>query len=125
MADQPLQVVFLDRDTISPQTSLRQLSFEHTLTVYGRTSRDQVAERIADADIVITNKVALRQEALEQAGRLKIVAVAATSTENHHLATHARPGLTVTNSRGSAVPPLPRQHSAMISCLLHHIPSLH
>src|SRR3546814_2935640 len=77
MADQPLQVVFLDRDTISPQTSLRQLSFEHTLTVYGRTSRDQVAERIADADIVITTKVALRQEALEQAGRLKIVAVAA------------------------------------------------
>ncbi|HEY9573410.1 MAG TPA: D-2-hydroxyacid dehydrogenase [Pusillimonas sp.] len=121
MADQPLQVVFLDRDTISPQTSLRQLSFEHTLTVYGRTSRDQVAERIADADIVITNKVALRQEALEQAGRLKIVAVAATGTDNVDLATCARQGITVSNIRGYAVNTVPEHTFALIFALRRSI----
>ncbi len=53
MAERPLQVVFLDRETISPQTVLRPLSFDHELTVYGRTSPELVGERIANADITL------------------------------------------------------------------------
>src|SRR5690554_6299613 len=113
MADQPLQVVFLDRDTISPQTSLRQLSFDHKLTVYDRTSRDQVAERIAGADIVITNKVPVRQEAIEQASRLKLVAIAATGTDNVDLAACAKQGITVSNIRGYAVNTVPEHTFAL------------
>src|SRR5690606_39797536 len=82
MADQALRIVFLDRETISPQTTLKPFSFPHELTMYGRTSRDQVAERIAQADAGITNKVPLRQEALEQASALKMGAGAATGTDN-------------------------------------------
>src|SRR5690606_37600762 len=97
MNTQALQVVFLDRDTISPETVLRPFAFAHQLTVYDRTRAEQVAERIADADIVITNKVALRQEALAQAQRLKMVAVAATGTDNIDLAACAEKGIVVSN----------------------------
>jgi glycerate dehydrogenase len=121
MADQPLQVVFLDRDTISPQTSLRQLSFDHKLTVYDRTSRDQVAERIAGADIVITNKVPVRQEAIEQASRLKLVAIAATGTDNVDLAACAKQGITVSNIRGYAVNTVPEHTFALIFALRRSI----
>ena len=36
--DRPARVVFLDRDTISPETVLRPLSFPHELEVFDRTT---------------------------------------------------------------------------------------
>ncbi len=121
MAARPLQVVFLDRETISSQTTLRSLSFEHELKVYGRTSGDQVAERIADADIVITNKVPLRQEALEHAANLKMVAVAATGTDNVDLSACERKGIVVSNIRGYAISTVPEHVFALIFALRRSI----
>lgn len=121
MAEESLQVVFLDRDTISPQTTLRPLSFKHELKVHGRTSRDQVAQRIADADIVITNKVPVRQEAIEQASRLKMVAVAATGTDNVDLQACAKKGVVVSNIRGYAVHTVPEHTFALIFALRRSI----
>jgi glycerate dehydrogenase len=117
MAEGRLQVVFLDRETISPQTVLRPLSFDHELIIHGRTRSDQVAERIADADVVITNKVAVRHDALKQAGRLKMVAVAATGTDNVDLAYCAENGITVSNIRGYAVNTVPEHVFALMFAL--------
>lgn len=121
MADLPLQVVFLDRDTVSPQTNLRPLSFEHELHVFGRTTRDQVPERIANADIVITNKVPVRREAIEQARRLKMVAVAATGTDNIDLDACADKGVVVSNIRGYAIHSVPEHTFALIFALRRSI----
>ena len=55
--DRPARIVFLDRATLSPQTRLRAPAFPHEMVVHERTTADEVAERIAGADIVITNKV--------------------------------------------------------------------
>ncbi len=121
MAQRPMQIVFLDRETISPKTVLRPVSFDHQLTVYGRTTRDQVAERIADADIIITNKVPLRQEAIEQANRLKMVAVAATGTDNVDLAACSRKGIVVSNIRGYAINTVPEHVFALIFALRRSI----
>ena len=60
-SDRPARVVILDRDTISPETVLRPLSFRHQLEVFDRTAAQQMAGRIADADIVITNKAPVRE----------------------------------------------------------------
>ena len=59
-ADRPARVVFLDRETLSPETRLRRAGFPHRLSVFDRTAPDEVAERIAEADIVITNKAPVR-----------------------------------------------------------------
>lgn len=125
MADAALNVVFLDRDTISEQTTLRRLSFDHTLTVYNRTSADQVAERIADADIVITNKVPVREAALAGATRLKMIAVAATGTDNVDLKTCAQRGIVVSNIRGYAVHTVPEHVFALIFALRRSIVAYH
>ena len=117
MADQPLQIVFLDRETISPQTVLRPLSFAHNLTVHNRTAPDQVAARIAEADIVISNKVALSKEALDVAPRLKMVAVAATGTDMVDLDACATRGIVVSNIRGYAVNTVPEHTFALIFAL--------
>ena len=59
-----LTIVFLDRDTLSAETVLRAPGFPHELIVHGRTTAEEVSERIAKADIVISNKVPLRRESL-------------------------------------------------------------
>ncbi|MEO6959622.1 MAG: D-2-hydroxyacid dehydrogenase [Burkholderiaceae bacterium] len=117
MASRPLQIVFLDRETIPPRTVLRTPSFAHELTVHDRTSRDQVAARIADADIVITNKAPIDRVALDGAQRLKMVAVAATGTDIVDLAACAARGVVVSNIRGYAVNTVPEHTFALIFAL--------
>ena len=76
------QIVFLDRETIAPQTILRRPNFAHSWVEHGRTSPEQVLERLANGtNIVITNKVPLRADALAKLPSLELIAVAATGTD--------------------------------------------
>lgn len=119
--DRPARVVFLDRDTLSPETVLRELGFPHELVVFGRTTAEQVAERIAGADIVITNKAPVRAAALEAAGRLRLVAVAATGTDVVDVKACAARGITVSNIRNYAVNTVPEHTFALILALRRSI----
>jgi glycerate dehydrogenase len=115
-ADAPV-VVFLDRETLSPQTHVRAPSFPHHMEVFARTSPAEVAERISDATIVITNKVPLTREAIDGAPRLRLVAVAATGTDVVDLAACSARGIIVSNIRGYASKTLPEHTFALILAL--------
>jgi glycerate dehydrogenase len=115
------RIVFLDRDTLSPQTRLRSPGFDHELVLHDRTSPQQVAQRIAGADIVIVNKVKLTAEALQQAPRLRLVAVAATGTDNIDLQACERRGIVVSNIRNYAVHTVPEHTFALIFALRRSI----
>jgi glycerate dehydrogenase len=112
-----MNVVFLDRDTISPRTRLRSPSFAHEWREYGSTDAAQVAARIADADIVITNKVPISAAALERAARVKFVAVAATGTDIVDIGACKSRGITVSNIRDYAVHTVPEHTFALIFAL--------
>jgi glycerate dehydrogenase len=113
----PARVVFLDRDTLSPETKLRPLAFPHELVVFDRTRPEQVAERIAEADVVITNKAPVRKDSLERAPRLRLVAVAATGTDIVDVAACQARGVTVANIRNYAVHTVPEHTFALILAL--------
>lgn len=115
------KIVFLDRETLSPQTTLRQPRFPHELVLHPRTSSDEVAERIADADIVIVNKVKLPAQALARATRLRLIAVAATGTDNVDLAACRAHGIVVSNIRNYAVHTVPEHTFALIFALRRSI----
>ena len=116
-----MNIVFLDRSTLSPQTRLRAPSFDHDMAVFDRTAPTEVADRIRDADIVIVNKVALGREALEGAHRLKLVAVAATGTDNIDQAACGARGVAVSNIRNYAVHTVPEHTFALIFALRRSI----
>jgi len=97
-----MNIVFLDRDTISPDTTLRTPSFAHSWVQHDRTTAEQAAHRIRNADIVIVNKVKLSAEMLAQAPKLKLIAVAATGTDNIDLAACQARGIVVSNVRNYA-----------------------
>lgn len=116
-----MNIVFLDRDTISPQTLIRTPDFAHQLTIHGGTRPEEVARRIAQADIVVVNKVRLTDEALRQAPKLKLIAVAATGTDNVDLKACAARGIAVSNIRNYAIHTVPEHTFALIFALRRSI----
>jgi glycerate dehydrogenase len=80
-----------------------------------------VASRIADAHVVVTNKVPMRREAIEGAARLRLVAVAATGTDNIDLDASASRGIVVSNIRNYAVHTVPEHTFALILALRRNI----
>ncbi|MCW5714955.1 MAG: D-2-hydroxyacid dehydrogenase [Bauldia sp.] len=121
LQDQPLTIVFLDRDTLSPETTLKPINYPHRLVTHSRTRPEEVAERIADADIVIVNKVPVREDALASARRLKLVALSATGTDNVDVKAANGRGITVSNIRNYAGHTVPEHTFALILALQRNI----
>lgn len=121
----PARIVFLDRETLSPEIRLRAPAFPHELIAFGRTQAGEVAERIHDADIVITNKAPVRREAIEGAERLRLVAVAATGTDVVDVGACDARGIVVSNIRNYAVHTVPEHTFALIFALRRSIVAYH
>lgn len=90
------QVVFLDAGTL-PQ----ELTFDSALGIdyraFDATAADQVPARIAEARVVITNKLRLPAELLRAAPTLKLVCIAAAGTDNVDLEAARGLGIDVHN----------------------------
>lgn len=67
------------------------------VTVYPRTSPDEVADRGRDADVLLTNKVVISEELMAGLPRLKYIGVLATGYNVVDTAAAARRGIVVTN----------------------------
>jgi glycerate dehydrogenase len=105
------KIVFLDRSTII--ADVRRPNFEHEWTEYETSKPGKVVERLRGATIAITNKVALREAALEQLPGLKFIAVCATGVDIVDLEYCRRRNLPVANVRGYALHTLP-EHVMML-----------
>lgn len=116
-----MKIVFLDRETISPQTRVRRPAFDHEWVEYPRTSPAEAADRLRDADVAIVNKVKLPADVLAQAPRLRLVAVAATGTDNIDLAACQARGIVVSNVRNYATHTVPEHTFALIFALRRSI----
>ena len=116
-----IRIVFLDRDTLSPETVVRAPSVPHEMVVHARTAPDEVAERIRDADVVITNKAPVRAEALAGATKLKLIAVSATGTDIVDLADAKARGIAVCNIRSYAKHTVPEHTFALMLALRRSI----
>ena len=74
-----MNIVILDGYTANPgDLSWDRLKTFGELTVYERTPASDTVERAKNADIVLTNKVILGKEEIEQLPRLKYIGVLAT-----------------------------------------------
>jgi len=116
--------VFLDQDSLNcgdlDFSSLNQILPE--LRYYSATAPHEVAERIAEAEVVISNKVRLDAAVLEQASRLKLICVAATGVNNVDLEAAARQEITVCNCRGYGVASVVQHVFALLLNLVTHLP---
>jgi glycerate dehydrogenase len=118
-------VIFLDRATLPAGIVLRTLDFPHEWRVHDATRAEDVAARIAEADIVVTNKAPVRGDALDSAPHLRMIAVAATGYDNVDLAACARRNIVVSNVRNYAVNTVPEHTFALILALRRSIGAYH
>ncbi|MGR5093330.1 D-2-hydroxyacid dehydrogenase [Vibrio maritimus] len=119
------KIVFLDRDTIPAHILIPQPAFDHQWVNYPETAPHEVAKRISDADIVISNKVYLGEEALNTASRLKHIAVAATGVNNVDLDYCRKHQIRVTNIQGYATQSVPEHIIGLLFALKRNLFAYH
>ena len=85
--------------------------------IFETTSPEQTAARIAEADVVITNKVVLDRELIEGAAHLKLICVCATGTNNIDLDAAAERNIPVKNVTGYTGTSLAQHTLALILAL--------
>jgi len=95
-----MKIVWTERDSIGLDVSLDKISRLGELVTYPYCDPDEVAQRIADADIIIPNKVKLNEKVLAGAPNVKLICEAATGYDNIDLNYCKSRGIAVTNVPG-------------------------
>jgi glycerate dehydrogenase len=81
MPEKP-SAVFLDTATVGPGVDMSALEALLDIEYYESTDKQDVAQRIADREIVIVNKTRIDRAAIEAAKRVKLIVLTATGTDN-------------------------------------------
>jgi glycerate dehydrogenase len=76
------RIVFLDAGTVDDLSAFDRFHELGDFTAYPRSKPDEVVERARDAQVVITNKVAITADHLAELPELRLICVAATGTNN-------------------------------------------
>ncbi|OON63366.1 glycerate dehydrogenase [Massilia sp. KIM] len=113
------RIVFLDRDSLI--ADVRPPAFAHAWQDHAASAEHEVVERLRGATIAITNKVPLRAAALAQLPELKMVAIAATGTDNVDLAACRERGIVVSNIRNYSLVSVPEHCMALLLALRRNL----
>lgn len=94
-----MKIVLLDTLTYG-DTSLEGFNALGEVTAYATTSSDETAERVREAEVIVTNKVVINDAIMASASNLKLICVAATGMNNIDHDAAARRGIVVKNVAG-------------------------
>jgi lactate dehydrogenase-like 2-hydroxyacid dehydrogenase len=93
------KIVFLDASTIGDDISLDSIKEFGSVTLYDSTNTSQTLNRVKDASIVITNKVVINKDIMDNSN-IKLICVAATGMNNIDLDYAKERGIVVKNVAG-------------------------
>jgi glycerate dehydrogenase len=118
-----MHTAFLDYETVS-SGDLDTASLERAapgIRFYPLTTDSQLAGRLADAQIVLINKIKLTRAHLEGARKLELIAVAGTGTDGVDLTAAQERGIAVCNVRGYCTASVVQHAWALILSLTQHL----
>ncbi len=95
-----MKIVFLDSATVGDLPNIEKFKTFGEYIAYDYTCKEDRIERIADADVVITNKVVIDEDVINSCPNLKLICVAATGTNNIDLKYAEKRGVLVKNVAG-------------------------
>ena len=118
-----MQGVFLDLATVSRDdldlSGLRAAL--NGLDTHALSDHGQTLARVADAEVIITNKIRVDAAVIAAAPRLKLVCLAATGHNNVDLAAASEAGVAVTNVRDYCTAAVAQHVFALILALNQHL----
>lgn len=112
-----MKVVFLDAQTIAEDMHWPAFGFDCQYQTYPATRPEQVAERIADAHIVICNKVPITESDLAAAAELKHIAIPATGYNHVPIEACRQRAITVSHIKDYAEVTVPEHCIALLFAL--------
>ena len=92
-----MKIAVLDRDSVGTDVDVSCFEKFGEVVYYGNTVADTVAERVKDADIIITNKAPLNGTTLKDAPHVKLICLFATGYDNVDLDYCKSRGIKVAN----------------------------
>ncbi len=95
-----MKITILDGNTVGENMDFSAIERLGKVTYYDFTSNDDLKDRIADSEIIITNKQRLNEDNLKDAKNLKFIAVTATGTNNIDFDYTKKAGIKVANVSG-------------------------
>ncbi|HGY1049439.1 TPA: D-2-hydroxyacid dehydrogenase [Aeromonas salmonicida subsp. pectinolytica] len=115
------QIVFLDSDTLDAGITLHRPDFPHHWQSHPSTAPEQVVERLRNASIAIINKVRIGATELAQLPDLKLIALAATGSDNVDLEACRAANVGVCNIRNYSGPSVPEHAMALMLALSRNL----
>lgn len=117
-----MKIVFLDRKTIGEDIDINKFSDFGEVVVYDFSKSEEVPERVADADIIILNKVLINENTIGTAKNLKLVCVTATGTNNLDKEYLDKRGIAWRNVAGYSTESVAQHTFSMLFYLYEHLP---
>lgn len=117
-----MKITVLDAATLGNDIDISVLGRFGDLTVYNTTEPSEVGQRIADADIVVVNKVKLHADMIANAKKLRLICEAATGYDNIDIETCKSKGIAVSNVVGYSTHSVVQVTVATVLSLLTHLP---
>ena len=111
-----MKIVCLDAATLGGDVDLSEIASLGEFESYEMTEPAQTAQRLAGADIVITNKVLITDEIMAQTA-LKLICVSATGTNNIDMQAAQTRGIAVKNVAGYSTNSVVQQTFASLFAL--------
>jgi glycerate dehydrogenase len=117
-----MRIVVVDGHTMNPgDNPWDEIAALGELTVYERSTREQLLERAGRADVIITNKVPLGAEDLARLPNLKMIAVTATGYNVVDVEAARARGIPVCNVPEYATAGVAQFTFALLLELCHHV----
>lgn len=117
-----MKIVVLDGYAANPgDLSWDAVRGDHEFVLYDRTAPEDTAARIADADIVLTNKVILNRELIQNAKNLKYIGVLATGYNVVDTAAARECNVIVTNIPAYSTDSVAQMVFALLLEICHHV----
>lgn len=95
-----MKIVFLDSKTLGYDVNLDDFNDFGEFITYPTTSKEQIIERVDDAEVILTNKVVIDKTVMDACENLKLICITATGMNNVDLDYAATKGIEVKNAAG-------------------------
>ena len=114
-----MKIVFLDALTLG-DVDLEQFKTLGDVEIYQTTSKEETLNRVKDADIVVTNKVVIDREIMDNSN-IKFIQIAATGMNNVDLEYAKEKGVVVKNVAGYSTNAVIQHTFALVLTLINKI----
>ena len=121
-AKESLKIVFLDAKSIGDDIDLSGYEALGEVVRYDFSTPEEASQRVADADVVILNKVPVNAQSIGTAKKLKLVCVTATGTDNLDKDYLEKRGIAWRNVAGYSTESVAQHTFSLLFYLAEHLP---